>query len=481
VSTTSETLIEGERKPVRRKRRLQAEPVVFTVAKMKSFSAKPRERREIGEAGSGLRWITQPSGAMSWAIRLRVNGRSGKLTLGTVDLSERENIEEPKIGAPLTILEARQFAASTKRAHGRGEDVIGERRASRKRKASGAVTFDEAVKKFVAKYRTEKRGEMPRRWREGAAVLGLKYPLGCDPAKEEPVVIKGSLADVWRDKAVASLTAGDIREVVDQAGQVSPGRGRRRAVFLSIMFGWLLEKGLVTANPVSGVAKPGPGPGRERTLSEAEIRTFWAACGRLGEPYGSLFKFLLLTGARLREAAGATAGELVESVWTVPGNRTKNGRVLELTLPAMAKAIIDSLPKQGDTIAVKDEETVKASDYTFSVDGKKPVTGFSTAKGKLDDLMAEIAGHEVAPWRLHDLRRTMASGLAALGVPLVGTEKILNHSDGVLRGVAGVYTRYDYRIEKINALACWGAHLDGLVNNSRTGNVVTMPKPKRRR
>jgi hypothetical protein len=95
--------------------------------------------------------------------------------------------------------------------------------------------------------------------------------------------------------------------------------------------------------------------------------------------------------------------------------------------------------------------------------------------------MAEIAGHAAPEFRLHDLRRTMASGLAALGVPLVVTEKILNHSDGVLRGVAGVYTRYDYRAERIDALARWASHIDGLVNRKTGSNVVAMPKPKRRR
>ena len=118
-----------------------------------------------------------------------------------------------------------------------------------------------------------------------------------------------------------------------------------------------------------------------------------------------------------------------------------------MPLPRLALDVIASAPRVGDS-------------YAFTVNGRKPLSNFSELKRELDAAMAKAAGKPVKPWRLHDLRRTFASNLAALGVALPVVERLLNHVSGSFAGVAEIYQRYEFAPEKAEALARWAAHLE---------------------
>jgi integrase len=293
-------------------------------------------------------------------------------------------------------------------------------------------------------------------------LLGLKFLPNCDdPATEEPEVVRGSLADIWRDKPVAEIDGHDIYGAVDSARKHgSPGRARRLAAALSTLFSWLLRHRRIAINPAHGVWRPGPPPPRERVLSDAEIAVLWKACDRVGTPFGELFRVLLVSGCRLREAAQMSRNELVDGIWSVPGSRVKNGRSFSLALPQLALQIIEALPPI-------------SSEFVFSTNGHAPVSGFSKTKRQLDTAMAEIAGKPVPAWRLHDLRRTAASGMAALGIQLPVIEKVLNHTGGSFGGIVGVYQKHQYAAEKAEALQRWAAHIAGLVSD-REAKIVSM-------
>ena len=252
--------------------------------------------------------------------------------------------------------------------------------------------------------------------------------------------------------------------MVDAARKQNTGKARRLFAALSSFFGWAMKRRRVSVNPCIGVYKPPAPPARERVLSDAEIATFWQACDDISVPFGALFRILLLTGCRLREASEMARSELVDGVWTIPGNRTKNGRSLSLTLPKPALDIIDGAPKV-------------CADYVFTTNGTTPVSGFSKAKGQLDAVMTKVAGKPVAPWRIHDLRRTAASGMAKIGIQLPVIEKILNHVSGSFGGIVGVYQRHEFEAEKAEALQRWAAHVEGLISD-KPENVVDL---KRRR
>jgi integrase len=422
------------------------------------------KRREIADAGCpGLRLIVQPSGALSFALRFRKpNGVQAKLTLGPYDSTGEELKGDPVIGQPLTLAAARALATAINRERARGIDVVSERKAEKSRQAAAtahasANTFTAALREFFVDHKTRK-GARPRRWREDAATLGMKFSPGADPAIVPPVIIHGGLADVWRDKPLSEIDGHAVFTVVDAARKSSAGRGRKTFAVLSSFFSWALRQRRIAANPCVGVYKPPPPPPRERVLSD-EIVSFWRACDQIGAPYGALFRLLLLTGCRLREVGGMRRSELADGVWTIPGNRTKNGRGLTLTLPALALEIIGAVQSA-------------SGEFVFSTTGVRPVNGFGEAKRQLDAAMKPGE-----PWRLHDLRRTCASGMAALGIALPVTEKVLNHVSGSFAGVTGVYQRHDFKREMAEALQRWAAQVAGLVHG-KPGNVVAMRRSK---
>jgi integrase len=445
---------------------------VLTDASVKKYTAQAK-RREIPDArATGLYLIIQPkpSGAKSWALRFRrPDGRPAKMALGRVDLSDHETKRDLVIGASLTLRQARRLAADIDQDRKTGLDVIEEHRAARERKKAAAAdravnTFGSAVREFFIDYRT-KRKTRQRRWRDTASLLGLRYKPGADPATAEPKLIKGGLVSIWGDKPVASIDGHDVHAVVSEARKLgSEGRARKMHAALSVLFSWLLRERRVTKNPCGGVWRPDPPEPRERVLTDAEIVAFWHGSDAIGAPFGSCFQIMLLTGARLREVAGMTRAELdADGVWTVPGSRTKNGRSLTLTLPPLAREIIGSLP-------------VIEGGFVFTTTGRTPISGFSRAKHDLDAAVAKSVGRAV-PFRLHDLRRTFVTGLAALGVALPVVERAVNHVSGSFGGVAGVYNKHDYRAEVVEALRRWATHVAGMV--AERANLVAMKKAKR--
>jgi integrase len=455
----------------------------LTVAAVRKYSAKSK-RREIPDVTPGLHLVIQPkpSGARSWALRFRrPDGRPAKLTLGPVDISEKEASDEPVIGGALTLAQARQLAAEIGRKRARGVDVIEEHKAARLRQRTAAEdraanTFGACAREFFIEYKT-KHKTRPRCWRADALALGLKYPLGADPATVEPEAIKGGLAATWDAKPVAEIDGKDVHVVIDDARKrgvpglgrrsdgVSETRGRRMHAALSVLFRWLVKQRKIENNPCEGASRPSAPPSRDRYLSDAEIVTFWRACDRLGPSFGPLFKVLLLTGARLREAANMTRGEIDgDGTWVIPAARTKNHHPLSLPLPPLTRQIIEGAP------AIE-----SAAGFVFTTSGRSAVSGFSRAKRQLDAAMAKSAGRAVPAFRLHDLRRTMATGMAALGVPLPVTEKVLNHVSGSFGGIVSVYQKHEYKAEKAEALARWAAHVEGLVEGTPT-KVVSFRK-----
>jgi integrase len=428
------------------------------------------KRREIPDSkAKGLYLIIQPrpSGRMSWAVRLRrPDGTPAKITLGPVDLGP-EGADIPARGEPLTIGQARELATQYDRQRARGIDVATEIKAEESRRQTAvadqaANTFGAAAREFIRDHRTSAKrgGARPRRWREDAAILGLRYPPQSDPATAEPAIIRGGLAETWGSKPVATIDGHDVHAVVDEARKDGgDSRARKTHAVLSTVFTFLQRRRRITVSPVVGVWRPGPPAARERVLTDAEIIVFWKACDRLGGPAGAIFKTLLLTGARLHEVSDMSRAEIGDdNVWTCPGIRTKNNKALLLPLPRLALDIIASVAKER---------------FVFTLKDRKPIANFSHLKKLLDAEMAAVAGRPIAPWRIHDLRRTFATGLAGLGVALPVVERLINHISGSFGGVAGIYQRFEFADEKADALDRWARHLERMVSGEAS-NIVDL-------
>jgi integrase len=235
---------------------------------------------------------------------------------------------------------------------------------------------------------------------------------------------------------------------------------------LSKFFNWCMERRLVKVNPCLGVWRPSAGNARERVLSDNEVRWLWRAAESLGYPFGPALRLLLLTGQRRGEVGGIRWDELSEdgSTWTLPASRAKNGMAHVVPLSPQAQELIASVH-------------VIANTFIFTTDGRTHTSGWSKVKKRVDARMAELARAEnaaIPDWVIHDIRRTVATGLQKLGVRLEVTEACLNHQSGSRAGIISVYQKYQYGDEKRAALEQWAAHVEKIVD---AGANRTVPHP----
>jgi integrase len=207
-----------------------------------------------------------------------------------------------------------------------------------------------------------------------------------------------------------------------------------------------------------GVKPPAEERSRDRVLSAEELRLVWLATERQDWPFGPFVKLLLLTAQRLNEVAGMRWSELDldAAMWTLPAERAKNDKAHHVPLSVQAIALIRSLPRLDGT------------DFVFTTTGRTPISGFGRAKQRLDETVqtirreeAEVAGESFdkaaafPEWRFHDFRRTAVTGMAEMGIAPHVADRILNHVQGTIRGVAAVYNRHAYLDERRKALQDW--------------------------
>jgi integrase len=256
-------------------------------------------------------------------------------------------------------------------------------------------------------------------------------------------------------KPAGDLDPGTVkREVHSIAAAGKLATARLTAAYGRACYGWAIGAGLLETNPFTGV-RLNSVPSRERVLTDAELAAIWKAADGLGS-YNSIVRLLLLTGQRREEVAGMTWNEVTGdlSAWTISAQRAKNGVAHIVPLSPQAQVILRAAPRYEGT------------DPIFP--GRRgPFNGFGKAKAALDQACG------IKNWRLHDLRRTMATGLQRLAVRLEVTEAILNHVAGSRAGIVGVYQRHTWSDEKRAALTAWGEHVAAIVEGRESGGNVT--------
>jgi integrase len=232
------------------------------------------------------------------------------------------------------------------------------------------------------------------------------------------------------DRRTIAVVLGEIERT---SGPSS--RNRARAAF-SAFFSWAVQEGLVDANPVTGTGKAEEAASRDRVLTQEELRKLWSCLG--DDRFSDVVRLLLLTGQRRNEIGLLQWSEvdLGRKLIALPPTRTKNGRLHELPLSTQAMEILARQPRRN------------SSDLVFDFGD------WHRSKAKLD------ARLNIAPWRLHDLRRTAATQMAELGVQPHHIEAVLNHLSGHKASVAGTYNRAKYSDEMRSALQRFADHLD---------------------
>jgi integrase len=241
-------------------------------------------------------------------------------------------------------------------------------------------------------------------------------------------------------RPIGEVARADIRAVLD--GHIGRGKGflaNRVHATLSTFFAWALDRDLITTSPMANMARPmRKEEARDRVLNDAELAKVWHAVGTLTAPRRDAIRLMVLTGLRRSEASEIRWQDIDTggpAMLTIPAERAKNGMAHLVPLSPQALAILG---------------TPNGSDRVFDFGGKR--ADLSTYAAKLAKTL------DIGDWRLHDLRRTMASGLQRLGTKPEVIDRCLGHS-AVVKGVAAVYLREQYLPERKAAMELWGRHV----------------------
>ncbi len=419
-------------------------PDILTDARIRS--EKPSEkRREVpdGKIG-GLYLVVQPSGARSWAVRYRVDGTPKKLTIGPY----------PGIDLATARKRAQEAIGEIARGSDPAADKKAKREAARKAQKVTVDRVDKVVTSFIDRYARPKT----RDWKETQRLL------------EKDIV------GAWGSKRLSDIGRADVHELLDSIiDRGAPVGANRTFAQLRKMCRWAVERGIIASNPCDGIRAPSTETSRDRVLEDAELRLVWNAAGTLGYPFAPIIRLLILTGQRRDEVAHAVWSEfdLEKKIWTIPAERSKNRRSHSVPLSDSALDILKTLPKFEREI---DSSTgAKKPDFLFS-GGATPPSGFSKVKARLEGRISTTAdeAEPMAPFVLHDLRRSVASGMARIGVDLHVIERCLNHVSGSFGGIVGVYQRHSYADEMRKALDAWARHIETIICCSAISNVVEL-------
>jgi integrase len=354
-----------------------------------------------------------------WIIQYRVGSQQRRESLGDV----------PRVG----LDDARRIARHRFAQIELGSDPAADKAKARAEAATARLTLGAVSDRYLDAKRDVMR---PNSYRDTARYFTMHWlPL--------------------RGRALAAITRAEVaarlQEITKAHGRVAASRARAN---LSALYSWSLKEGLCEGNPVIATNDPGTGTkARERVLSDHELAAVWSACDA-DDDFSRIVRLLVLTGARRQEIGSVKWSEvdLDSGVLAIPGERTKNHRSLTLPLPPMTLDILRSTPRRRD--------------YVFGDRGD----GFSSWSTSTATLKVRL-GASVAPWTLHDLRRTMRTGLGRIGVQPHVAELVIGHAR---RGVDAVYDRGRYEREIARALALWAEHLASIIDG-KPSKVVTMP------
>jgi integrase len=382
-------------------------------------SVQPKAvRAEYPDAGSrsGLYLVVQPSGTRSWAVRFVHRGKTGKKTLGRAG------------DGGLSLAAARAAASAYRHRLEQGADVTAVTSVTPKADGGGDK-IETALAAFLELHVHRKNRASTARAAEG--------------------VFNSIVLPAWHGRTIGSIRRREVIELVESVAARGRGyRANRTLAVLSKLFNWLVARDALAFSPVTGVEPPHKEEARIRVLSDDELRALWLACEHNGA-LGQVIRMLILTGAR-RDEVGRTRWQEIDEdcrLWTLSAERTKNAREHKIPLSPQAWALIDARPR------------FAGCSFVFSVDGKGPVNNWSKVKRRI----SAKAGIPADTWRLHDLRRTAASGMQKLGVPVPVIERALNHTSGTFRGIVGVYQQHDYADEVRVALQRWADRVEEIV------------------
>jgi len=384
-------------------------------------------RYEVPDRGArGLRVVVQPSGRKSFAVRYRnAAGRPRKLTLP----------------AGISLAAARKLAADTMLEVAQDKDPATTKQAKRSARATVDDTVARLTEQFIELH--AKRHTRPSTLRATESNF------------------RNIILPAWGARSVHDIKRRDVIDLLDAVVVERPILANRLKATISKFFNWLAARDVIKASPCAGVAAPAEEKPRDRVLNDDELRRLWRAGEAVGGNVSAYTKLLILLGQRRNETGalkwdetflGLGLGE-IRNVLELPAERMKGKQAHVVPLSTQAAAIIDAMPRVDDFVL-----------------GGALRWHYHHVKDALDAHMGDVP-----KWTLHDLRRSVASGLARIGVALPVIEKILAHRGQSFSGVAGIYQRHSFLPEMATALQRWADHVERLVSG-KPAEVLTLPR-----
>jgi integrase len=402
-----------------------------------------------------------------FGLRIGANGKRTFNVQTRVLVSGVRKDVRVKIGTypAVSLAEARATALHYKALASQGKDPRRAKEdAERQLVAESINTFGSVRKKFLNEYGTEHlRDSSLNSYRKS---------------------LKGSDFKSWEQRPVRDISRRDVRDLLAVIKSRAPTSANRTLAYLRKMMSWAVEQEIIEVSPCADVRAVAKETKRDRILTDDEIRSVWEAFGTDGAEFEIPYKLLLLLGQRESEVFGMRRSEVStwgaflgseiksseykginadEPLWIIPKKRTKKEREHIVPLPPLAQALINRVVDNGtDLLFTSKRSITKAQNEGREV---RPLSGFSRSKARID------AASGVTDWRLHDLRRSLRSGLARMRISSDVARKVVNHK---LVGMDEIYNRYQYLPERRSALFAWDNLIDGLVNGGEVDNVVSL-------
>lgn len=411
---------------------------VLTATLIESIEPPAAGRIEVADLRSpGLAFRITKAGARSWCFRFRdpENGATTRAGLGTF---------------PAVTLKAARAGAERMR-----KQVAAGINPTRHKRAAVATAGQRTFKALAERFMTEHAARRKR----PSSIAGDRSNLD------------NHILPRWAARPYASIKRADAIELVESliaAGK--PVAANRCQALVSTVFSFAVDAGLLDAHPFTRMKKRGVETAGDRVLSDPELRAFWtgiaATAGTLQT--GLALKLALMTGARRGEVAGINRAELLDldnptgAAWLIPGARTKNGRDHLIPLASLARETVLAM-----LALIDPAEPFLLPTQSTKRRGPMPAETLTRAMANFAD---RIEGDAAATWKAnppspHDLRRTLETRLAALGIAKDIRDRCLNHVPGDVG--AKHYDRHSYLPEKRAALARW---------NDALGTILQMPK-----
>ena len=389
----------------------------LTDSTVATITAPASSRLEVADAACPGLWLrVTPDNAKTFAIRYRINGRPARYTIG------------------------RYPSVDLKKARAMAHDLLDKVRdgGDPRHRKSDAVTIDKFLTvEYLVEMYLETLGRRNRgRKLKPSHVAEVKRRFTSEVI---PVIGARPFSSIGRDA---------ILRLLERIEERAPRVAGHVFYDLRVFYKWALQQGHVGSSPMDGLEPPAKPEPRERVLKPAEIKRIWITCSSALTAYNTIMRLLLLTGQRRGEVTGASWFEfdLEAGLWTIPKQRTKNGREHRLPLSQATLQIL----------AVWRATQTPGADKLFPSKGpeRESFSGFSRCKRRLDN-QAGVSG-----WTVHDLRRTAATSMAEMAIAPHVIERILNHASGTMTPIARVYNRATYEAEMREALERWAHKLN---------------------